>query len=207
MIGRFITLEGIDGSGKSSHIPAITDLLKSLGIQVLNTREPGGTPIGEELRKLLLNQPMDPYTELMLMFAARHEHLTKVIRPALARGEWVISDRFSDSSYAFQSGGRGMPEATIADLDSLVTGRFAPDLTLLFDVKTDVANDRMGSRESLDRFEQEDDSFHVKVRKSYLMRAEREANRFRVLDSGKPIDQVRADALDAVRAYVESQRG
>lgn len=202
MAGLFITLEGIDGSGKSSHIPAIKDLLETQGFVVTSTREPGGTPIGERLRELLLNQSMSQYTELMLMFAARHEHLEKVIHPALARGEIVISDRFSDSSYAFQSGGRGMPEEVISDLDNLVTGGFKPDLTLLFDVNIGVANTRMGSRDTLDRFEQEGEAFHQKVRNAYLMRAAAEPWRFHIIDSSQPIERVREDALQAIRQFI-----
>ncbi|MBU3737304.1 MAG: dTMP kinase, partial [Methylobacterium sp.] len=141
--GKFITLEGVDGAGKSTHIPALAALLGQSGQEVLVTREPGGTPLGEKLREMLLHDAMDPATETLLMFAARQEHLLQVILPALARGAYVLSDRFTDATFAYQSGGRGLPRARIAELESWVQGDFQPDLTLLFDLPVSISSQRL----------------------------------------------------------------
>ena len=187
---KFISLEGIDGAGKSSHIPYIIDYLTNLGHQVVSTREPGGTPLGEVLRNELLNRKMYSDTELLLMFAARAELLATVIHPALEEGKIVLSDRFHDSSYAFQGGGRRIPFQHIADLDQWV-GLARPDLTLYFDVPTDVAFKRVGARSDADKFESEAEAFHARVREEYLWLAEQDPERIKIIDSSKTIEEVR----------------
>lgn len=188
--GKFITLEGVDGAGKSTHIPAIARLLQARGKEVLLTREPGGTPLGEKLRELLLHENMHPETESMLMFAARREHIEQVIRPALARGAYVVSDRFTDASFAYQCGGRGVSTVKIGQLEQWVQGDFQPDLTLLFDVPVAVSTQRLAGARNPDRFEQEGADFFERIRNAYLARAEQFPQRFRVIDSGKPISDI-----------------
>ena len=185
--GRFITLEGVDGAGKSTHLGFVADRLRARGHEVILTREPGGTPLGETLRELLLHREMDAGTELLLMFAARQQHLAELIQPALARGAWVVSDRFTDASYAYQCGGRGIDAARVAALEGWVQQGFAPDLTLLFDVPADVAEARRSAARVADRFEREADSFFNRVRSAYLARAEAEPARIRVLDARQSI--------------------
>ncbi len=185
--GKFITLEGVDGAGKSTHLSFVADWLRQQGRDVVVTREPGGTPLGETLRELLLHRDMDADTELLLMFAARQAHLAELILPALARGTWVVSDRFTDASYAYQCGGRGIEAARIAALETWVQRGFAPDLTLLFDVPPDVAEARRTSARAADRFEREADSFFSRVRQAYLERARAEPGRIRVLDARQSI--------------------
>lgn len=189
--GIFITLEGVDGAGKSTHIGWMADLFRSRGRVVRCTREPGGTPLGEKLRTLLLTEAMHPDTEALLMFAARREHLARVIEPALAAGEVVISDRFTDASFAYQCGGRGLPEARLEVLESWVQGALQPDLTLLFDVDLKVAQARRDPKREPDRFEREDQQFHARVRAAYLRRAERFPGRIRLVDANQPIEAVR----------------
>lgn len=181
--GKFITLEGVDGAGKSTHVGFVADWLRQQGREVIVTREPGGTPLGESLRELLLHRDMDADTELLLMFAARQEHLAGLILPALARGAWVVSDRFTDASYAYQCGGRGIDTARIAALETWVQRGFQPDLTLLFDVPSDVAEARRSAARAADRFEREADNFFNRVRAAYLDRAQAEPARIRVLDA------------------------
>jgi dTMP kinase len=188
--GKFITLEGVDGAGKSTHIPAIARLLQARGKEVLLTREPGGTPLGEKLRELLLHENMHPETESMLMFAARREHIEQVIRPALARGVYVVSDRFTDASFAYQCGGRGVSTAKIGQLEQWVQGDFQPDLTLLFDVPVAVSTQRLAGARNPDRFEQEGADFFERIRNAYLARAGQFPQRFRVIDSGRPIPEI-----------------
>ncbi len=185
--GRFITLEGVDGAGKSTHLGFVADWLRARGHEVVVTREPGGTPLGETLRELLLHRDMDAGTELLLMFAARQQHLAELIQPALARGAWVVSDRFTDASYAYQCGGRGIEAARVAALENWVQQGFSPDLTLLFDVPADVAEARRSAARAADRFEREADSFFNRVRRAYLARAEAEPERIRVLDARQSI--------------------
>ena len=197
--GKFITLEGVDGAGKSTHLNFVADWLRAQGREVIVTREPGGTPLGETLRELLLHQPMDPDTELLLMFAARQQHLAELIRPALARGAWVVSDRFTDASYAYQCGGRGIAAERIAVLEAWVQRGFAPDLTLLFDVPPEVAEARRSAVRAADRFEREADSFFARVRDAYLDRARAEPGRVRVLDARQSI----AVLQDEIRALLE----
>ena len=185
--GKFITLEGVDGAGKSTHLDFVASWLREQGREVIVTREPGGTPLGETLRELLLHRDMDADTELLLMFAARQQHLAELILPALARGAWVVSDRFTDASYAYQCGGRGIAKARIATLETWVQRGFRPDLTLLFDLPPEVAEARRSAARAADRFEREADSFFSKVRRAYLERAEAEPVRMRVLDARQGI--------------------
>lgn len=189
--GKFITVEGIDGAGKSTHLAWIAQALEARGIEVVVTREPGGTPLGEKLRELLLSHPMHIETEALLMFAARREHLAQVILPALARGAWVLCDRFTDSSFAFQGGGRQLPESRLEVLEAWVQDGLQPDLTLLFDVPLDVAQARMSGARVLDRFEQEQQDFHRRVREAYLRRAERYPARIKVIDSSRSVEETR----------------
>ena len=196
--GRFITVEGIDGAGKSSHIEWLRELLTGRGIDVVVTREPGGTPLGEALRSILLNEPMTPETEMMLMFAARAEHLASVIRPALARGAWVISDRFSDATYAYQVGGRGVPAEKFAALEAWVQEGLEPDRTILFDVSVETAQARLHDTRILDRFEREAADFHQRVRDAYHVRLAAQPGRIRRVASDVPIDEVRDQILVAL---------
>jgi dTMP kinase len=195
--GRFITLEGIDGAGKSTHAAWIAARIRAQGRKVVATREPGGTALGEKLRLMLLNDAMSRDTEALLMFAARREHLELVIRPALARGEWVVCDRFTDATYAYQGGGHGVPASRIGDLEQWVHGDCQPDLTFLFDVPTGVSRARLDSAElagrSLDKFEREAAAFFARVRSAYLERAAAYAQRICVIDSTRPVDLVQAE--------------
>jgi len=192
MKGKFITFEGIDGAGKSSHVEWLATFLRDKGKVVHVTREPGGTELGEKLRELLLHKSMHLETETLLMFAARREHLAKVIEPALANGEWVVCDRFSDATYAYQGGGRGLDRAKLQQLEHWVHGHLQPDLTLLFDLPLDVARERivLASR-VLDRFEQERADFHERVRQAYLERAHSSPARIRVVDAQQSIETIR----------------
>ena len=192
MSGKFITFEGIDGAGKSSHVEWLAQRLRDHGKTVVVTREPGGTALGERLRELLLNEPMHLETETLLMFAARREHLAQVIEPALASGEWVICDRFSDATYAYQGGGRGLDRAKFATLEHWVHGHLQPDLTLLFDLPLDIARERIVlANRVLDRFEQERVDFHDRVRQAYLDRALHHGNRMRVIDANQSLEDIR----------------
>lgn len=186
--GKFITLDGVDGAGKSTHLNFVADWLRQQeGREVIVTREPGGTPLGETLRELLLHCDMDADTELLLMFAARQAHLAELILPALARGAWVVSDRFTDASYAYQCGGRGIAVERIAALEAWVQRGFQPDLTLLFDVPSEVAESRRSVVREADRFEREADSFFNRVRNAYLERAQADPARIHVLDARQTI--------------------
>jgi dTMP kinase len=188
--GKFITFEGVDGAGKSTHIAAFADALRRHGKNVITTREPGGTALGEKLRELLLHEPMHLETEALLMFAARREHLAQVIVPSLARGDWVISDRFTDATFAYQGGGRGLSIDKLTQLEQWVHGDMQPDLTLLFDVPLEVARERLQKSRDLDKFEQEQEDFFVRVRQVYLLRAVQFPERIRVIDSTRPIDEI-----------------
>lgn len=190
---KFITLEGIDGAGKSTHLNWLAERLRSQGKSVLVTREPGGTPLGESLRELLLHQAMHLETEALLMFAARREHLDKVIIPALSEGTWVISDRFTDASFAYQGGGRGLDESKLEMLEQWVQQDLQPDLTLLFDVTLEVSRQRLSGNASLDRFEQEKQDFFQRVRDAYLRRAAQFPERIRVIDSGRALNEIQVD--------------
>lgn len=197
--GRFITFEGIDGAGKSSHIAGVVELLRARGLNVVATREPGGTPLGEKLRELLLHEDMHLETEALLMFAARREHLAKVIEPALARGDWVVCDRFSDATYAYQGGGRGLDKNKCQQLEHWTHDHLYPDLTFLFDLPPAVAGERIALQgRELDRFEQERVDFHVRVRQAYLERARTSGQRIRIINADRPLETIRADVEAAV---------
>jgi dTMP kinase len=202
--GRFITLEGIDGAGKSTHVEWLRERITASGHRVVATREPGGTPLGEKLRALLLHEPMTHDSETLLMFAARREHLEHVIRPALARGEWVLCDRFTDATYAYQGGGSGVPVARIHDLEQWIHGDCPPDLTLLFDVTPDVSRGRLerARREGreLDRFERAVGPYFERVRDAYLARAAADPRRFRIVDSSQSVAAVRAELASHLAA-------
>ncbi|BCG49732.1 dTMP kinase [Candidatus Profftella armatura (Diaphorina cf. continua)] len=187
---KFITFEGIDGSGKSTHIKYIIKLLKTFNINVIFTREPGGTPLGEILRNLLLHKPMHPETETLLMFAARREHIAKVIKPALKKGICVISDRFTDSSFAYQGGGRKILRNKIKILEKWVHPDIKPDLTLLFDLPLEIAKKRLSITKSLDKFEVKKNDFFNSVRTEYLRLAKKFPIRFRIINSNESIIKI-----------------
>ncbi len=188
--GRFITFEGIDGAGRSTHLDFAADLLRTQGRQVVVTREPGGTALGEALRGILLQQAMHLETEALLMFAARREHIAQVIAPALERGDWVISDRFSDATFAYQGGGRKLDRSKLEALEQWVHPQLQPDLTLLFDVPLEVARARLDATRTLDKFEQEKADFFAATRAEYLRRAAEFPQRFRVIDSTQSIADI-----------------
>lgn len=198
MSGLFITLEGPEGAGKSTNRDYLAARLRASGADVLLTREPGGTPLAERIRDLLLapsDEPMAADTELLLMFAARAQHLQQVIRPALARGAVVLCDRFTDATYAYQGGGRGLSFERIAVLETFVQGDLRPDLTLVFDLPVEVGLSRAAARGRLDRFEQEERAFFEAVRSTYLQRAAAAPSRYKVLDAGQTLAEVQL-ALD-----------
>jgi len=196
--GRFVTFEGIDGAGKSTQIGFLDEWLRLRGVDVLLTREPGGTPIGEALREMILHQPMQPRTETLLMFAARCEHVLAVIEPALAAGRWVLCDRFTDATYAYQSGGRGIAAAEVAALERWVHPGLQPDLTLLFDIEPAIAAARLARARRSDRFEAEQRDFFTRVRGHYLARARAEPQRFFVVDTSQDKPVVQARLVEAV---------
>ncbi|KZE32764.1 dTMP kinase [Crenobacter luteus] len=208
MAGRFITLEGLDGAGKSTQLDAVRDWLAERGVDALFTREPGGTPLGERLRELLLSPDTEVGldAETLLMFAARQEHLDRVIRPALAAGRWVVCDRFTDATFAYQGGGRGVPFERIAVLEQWVQRGLSPDLTLLFDLSTELAAARMAASRALDRFEREARDFHERVRGAYLARAAAEPARFAVFDASQPPATVRAAVQARLAELVGADR-
>jgi dTMP kinase len=199
--GRLITVEGIDGAGKSTHLPWLKELLERKGRHVWLTREPGGTPLGERLRELLLHEPMAPLTELLLMFAARREHCEREIWPRLRAGQWVVSDRFTDATYAYQGGGHGLDASQIAELERFALGAFQPDITLIFDVPVDVGRQRLAAGRTLDKFERQQVEFFERVRAVYLARAAADPQRCRVVDSTRSPSAVR-DQLEAIVAQL-----
>ena len=202
--GKFITLEGIDGAGKSTHLSWLENLLEGTGKSIVVTHEPGGTPLGEKLRTLLLDTSltMHPETEALLMFAARREHLDKLILPALTKGDWVISDRFTDASFAYQGGGRGLSEDKLDDLECWVQGTFQPDLTFYFDVTSKLGRNRLNNRgggaKSADRFEKEEGEFFDRVRESYLKRARKFSHRIHIIDSSQSLEDIRLKLKDII---------
>ena len=198
MRGKFITLEGMDGAGKSTHIPDIIKLLEGKGVEVISTREPGGTVLGEQLRTLLLNEPMHPETETLLMFAARREHIAQIIEPALSRGAWVLSDRFTDATYAYQSGGRGVLANKVIELEAWVQGSLQPDLTLLFDVPVEVSVARLAGARTPDKFERESPDFFTKIRNAYLDRARNNPKRFCIINSNQALEDVKAEVKNVI---------
>ncbi len=206
--GRFITLEGGEGAGKSTNADYLAQRLEAAGIRLLRTREPGGTALGERIRELLLDTASDGMhadTELLLMFAARAQHIHERILPALRAGAWVLCDRFTDATYAYQGGGRGIDVARIAQLEDWVQQGFQPDMTILFDLPVETGLARAGARGELDRFEREQQAFFEAVRQAYLQRAEREPARFRVVDAGQPLGAVQHQ-LDTLVNELLAQR-
>ena len=189
-LGKFITLEGLDGAGKTTHIEFIKNYLSDLNINYVMTREPGGTALGEKLRDILLHDEMNPQTETMLMFAARNEHIDKVIRPNLIKGAVVISDRFTDATYAYQAGGKGVKDEKIDILKKWVQEDLRPDLTFLFDLSVEVSIERLNKTRKLDKFEREDKSFHKRIREKYLTLVEASPERFCVLNSEASIEKI-----------------
>jgi dTMP kinase len=197
--GKFISFEGIDGAGKSTHIGFVNDFLVAQGKTVVSSREPGGTPLGEKLRELLLHEKMHLETEALLMFASRREHMAQVIEPGLDSGAWVLSDRFSDASFAYQSGGRGLDRVKMEALENWVHPQLQPDLTLLFDVPLEVARERLDATRTLDKFEREQEEFFARCRAEYLRRAAQFPQRFAVIDSTRSI----AATQDSIREALE----
>ena len=194
--GKFLTIEGTEGVGKSTNLAFVADWLRGRGIEVIVTREPGGTPLAEEIRSLLLSkreEPFDETAELLLVFAARAQHLAQVIKPALARGAWVLSDRFTDATFAYQGGGRGLSKATIEQLEQLVQGDLRPDLTLILDIDVELGLNRARQRGELDRFESEAVVFFERVRAAYRQRAESAPNRYALVDAGKTLNEVQTE--------------
>ena len=203
--GRFITVEGVEGAGKSSNLEFIKHLLENAGKEVLYTREPGGTPLGEEVRSLLLGHKhtgMADDTELLLMFAARAEHLEQKIRPALDAGIWVLCDRFTDASYAYQGGGRGIDKERIRSLEQWTHGDLRPDLTLLLDLSVEIGLERAGKRSAPDRFEKEEMQFFEAVRQAYLQIAWDEADRVKVVDASNPLYEVQARIAEVIQEFI-----
>jgi dTMP kinase len=198
--GRFITLEGIDGAGKSTHLPVVKALLERHGREVWLTREPGGTPLGEKLREIALHESMNRLSETLLMFAARREHCEQEIWPRLAMGTWIVCDRFTDATYAYQGGGHGVLQEAIAALERDVLSGFQPDLTLVFDVPPNISRQRLKSGRKLDRFEQEDAEFFERVRAVYLERAVADPQRCRVIDGSAPREDVERQLEKIVEA-------
>ncbi|MEF9943142.1 MAG: dTMP kinase [Burkholderiaceae bacterium] len=196
MRGRFITFEGIDGAGKSTQIATVAAAIRARGIEVVLTREPGGTPLGETLRELILKTPMAPATETLLVFAARAEHLERVIRPALARGAWVLCDRFTDATYAYQAGGRQLPGESIQQLEQWVHPDLQPDQTVLFDLPPTIAAERLARARAADKFEAEQCEFFERVRQVYLERAAAAPGRFLVVNSTRAPEAISADLAE-----------
>lgn len=206
--GHFITLEGGEGVGKSTNLEFVAERLRASGVEVVTTREPGGTPLAEAIRQLLLevsDEPMTGLTELLLVFAARAQHLDRVVLPALARGAWVVCDRFTDATWAYQGGGRGLDGGVIAALEVMVQQGLQPDLTLYLDLSLDAAEARLGDRER-DRFEREAREFFQRVRDAYLARAAQAPARFRVVDASAPLEDVQRQLGDVLNAYLGAGR-
>ena len=197
--GKFITLEGIDGAGKSTHVQWLAERLRARVKTVVVTREPGGTPLGEQLREIILHEPMDLDSEALLVFAARQEHIRKVIVPSLEAGAWVLSDRFTDATFAYQGGGRGIPSERLAVLEAWVQQGLQPDLTLFFDVPVTVGQERLRQAAAApDRFEREQAEFFERVRTEYLRRAAEAPQRFRVIDSSRPVAEVQSQLEETI---------
>ncbi|MEI7574552.1 MAG: dTMP kinase [Methylotenera sp.] len=198
MTGKFITLEGMDGAGKSTHIGNIIEMLESRGHEVISTREPGGTPLGEQLREVILHEKMHAETETLLMFAARREHIACVIAPALARGAYVLSDRFTDATYAYQCGAKGVSASKIELLEQWVQADLQPDITLLFDVPVEVSIQRLSTARAPDKFERENAEFFTRIRHAYLQRAIENPVRFRIIDADNPLEIVKKSVEDII---------
>lgn len=205
MQGKFITLEGIDGAGKTTQLAWLTEILKNHGIDFVVTREPGGTALGEKLRLLLLDRSisMHPETEALLMFAARREHLDQVILPALAEGQWVVSDRFTDASFAYQGGGRKLEYSKLVVLEQWVQADLQPDLTLYFDIPVEIAQQRINQIKYADRFEQEQFDFFQRVRQAYLQRVKQFPDRMYKIDSSQSLVEVKSAVEKALRVLLK----
>lgn len=202
--GKFLTVEGTEGVGKSTNIAFIKQHLSEKGIDLVLTREPGGTPMAEDIREMLLakrEEAVDETAELLLMFAARAQHLKNLILPSLERGAWVLSDRFTDATYAYQGGGRGIDTDKILQLEQLVQGDLRPDLTLILDIDVKLGLERASQRGELDRFEEEEVSFFENVRNAYQERAAANPERYRVVDAGKTLDQVQAQIAKVLDTF------
>ncbi len=205
--GRLVTVEGVEGAGKSTHIGFITNYIRAAGVEVVSTREPGGTELGEAIRKVVLgdtDEPVSPEAETLLMFAARAQHIEQVIEPALARGDWVVCDRFTDATYAYQGGGRGMPLSRIAILEEWVQGALRPDLTLMLDLDPTIGLERIGKRGKEDRFDEEKLEFFEQVRNVYLRRAAQEMARYSVIDAEPSVETVRKSIIETLDRFLES---
>ncbi|MFQ5487820.1 MAG: dTMP kinase [Gammaproteobacteria bacterium] len=208
--GRFITVEGIEGVGKSTNLRFIKEFLEHHGVDVVMTREPGGTTLGEELRELLLAHRHDAMTadsELLLMFAARAEHLATLINPALVQGSYVVCDRFTDATYAYQGAGRGIPVERIAALEQWVQGELRPHLTLLLDMPVALGRKRAACRDAADRFEREKEAFFERVRRCYLDMAKQEPQRFRIIDASRPLPEVQEQVAAVLEAWLGEADG
>jgi dTMP kinase len=206
--GLFITVEGGEGVGKSTNVAFIAELLRAAGRDLILTREPGGTELAEAIRKLLLEprqEPIAELTELLLVFAARAQHLATLIEPALAAGQWVLCDRFTDATYAYQGGGRGLDTQVISVLEQLVQGSLRPDLTLLLDASVSIGQARASARSAPDRFEQEQTAFFERVRQAYLERARREPRRFHIIDASRPLAAVQQQLRDDIGQWLGEQ--
>jgi dTMP kinase len=200
--GRFITFEGIDGAGKTTHMDALEQAWRQAGREVVRTREPGGTALAEKLRNLFLHDAMDPLTEALLVFGARRDHIQTVIRPAMARGAWVLCDRFTDATFAYQGGGRGFDQGVLSTLETWVQEGLQPDLTLLFDLDPAVAAARLSAARQPDRFEAQDTAFFERVRQAYLQRQQAQPERFVLVDAA----QTQADVAAQIQRALQ-QRG
>ena len=201
-MNKFITIEGVDGAGKSTHVESICNYLKNLGHEVIHTREPGGTAIGEKLREMLLNENMSPETETMLMFAARKEHIETIIKPALERGAFVVCDRFSDSTWAYQAGGKNVSKDFIQSLEEITHFEINPSLTILFDLPVEISMDRLKKTDKIpDKFEREDINFFNNVRNEYLNRAKKN-NRFKIIDSQKTPEHCEKTAISYINKFL-----
>jgi len=203
--GKFITLEGTEGVGKSTNLEFVREYIENKGIELLVTREPGGTPLAEELREVLLknrDEDFDPAAELLTVFAARAQHLNTVIKPALEKGCWVLCDRFTDATYAYQGAGRSLDKKMIQQLEQMVQGDLRPDMTLLLDIDVEVGLTRARNRAALDRFENEAVAFFERVRAGYLERVASDSKRYAVIDAGNSLKQVQVDIRNALDALI-----
>ncbi len=200
--GKFITFEGVDGAGKSTHIDEVISFLESQKIAVKMTREPGGTKLGEKLRELLLHDEMDPETETLLMFAARRQHIAEVIKPALDEGVFVVSDRFTDATYAYQYGGKQVAYSKIQTLEAWVHPDLKADLTLLFDLPVEISIDRLKKNRTPDKFEKESEAFFNRLRNVYLDLARQHPNRYKIINANQPIETVSHDVIEAIKTIL-----
>ena len=200
--GKFITFEGVDGAGKSTHIDEVISFLESQKIAVKRTREPGGTKLGEKLRELLLHDEMDPETETLLMFAARRQHIAEIIKPALDEGVFVVSDRFTDATYAYQYGGKQVAYSKIQTLEAWVHPDLKADLTLLFDLPVEISIDRLKKNRTPDKFEKEGEAFFNRLRNVYLDLARQHPNRYKIINANQPIETVSRDVIEAIKTIL-----